>query len=101
MQNTVEAFEPDRHHRNVEPGGNHPHPRLERRDVEDAARGNTQLRDLFFFDMLERGIYLARRGMINLSLVHEKSHVDELLAAVEDFITIRQPLLSGKAAGLS
>ncbi len=68
------------------------------RNVEDAARGNTQLRDLFFFDMLERGIYLARRGMINLSLVHEKRHVDELLAAVEDFATIRKPLLSSKAA---
>ncbi|WP_340108281.1 aspartate aminotransferase family protein [Pikeienuella sp. HZG-20] len=66
-------------------------------NVEDAARGDARARDLFFFDMLERGIYLARRGMINLSLVHEQRHVDSLLAAVEDFITIRRPLLSGKA----
>ncbi|MGO4741374.1 aspartate aminotransferase family protein [Bosea sp. 2KB_26] len=67
------------------------------RSVEDVARGNMRLRDLFFFDMLKRGIYMARRGMINLSLVHEQRHIDALLSAVEDFAVTRRPLVSTKA----
>ena len=38
------------------------------RSPADAARGDARLKELFFFDMLAHGIWLARRGMMALSL---------------------------------
>jgi len=38
------------------------------RTAADTAAADASLRDLLFFDMLERGFYLARRGFIALSL---------------------------------
>jgi glutamate-1-semialdehyde 2,1-aminomutase len=43
--------------------------------------------------MLERGYYLARRGMIALSLELGESELDGFVAAVEDFLVVRAPLL--------
>jgi glutamate-1-semialdehyde 2,1-aminomutase len=60
------------------------------RDTKDA---DPDLRGLFFFDMLERGIYLARRGMINLSLPIGATETDALCAAFEEFVTVRGNLL--------
>jgi glutamate-1-semialdehyde 2,1-aminomutase len=59
----------------------------------DAAHGDPKLKELFFFDMLERGIYLARRGMVALSLPIGDAECDRLAAAVDDFLETRQPLL--------
>lgn len=64
------------------------------RTPADAARGNTDLRDLFYFDMLERGFYLARRGMIALSLEIGTAETDRLYTAIADFIEARGPLLA-------
>ena len=38
------------------------------RSPADAAKGDAKLKELFFFDMLEQGIWLARRGMFTLCL---------------------------------
>ncbi len=43
------------------------------------------LRELFFFDMLEAGIYLARRGMVALSLPVGAADLDRFVAAVSEF----------------
>jgi glutamate-1-semialdehyde 2,1-aminomutase len=59
------------------------------RSQADAAKGNQKLRELFFFDLLEQGIWIARRGMINLSLPVEDAETEVLLRAVERFIMRR------------
>src|SRR5271165_6261592 len=38
------------------------------RSQEDAERGNAALRDLFYFDLVARGIWFAKRGMFALSI---------------------------------
>jgi glutamate-1-semialdehyde 2,1-aminomutase len=63
------------------------------RSVRDTKDADPDLRGLFFFDMLERGIYLARRGMINLSLPIGPAETDALAAAFEEFVTVRGNLL--------
>jgi len=63
------------------------------RSPADAARGDAELRELFFFDLLARGIYLARRGMINLSLPITDADCDALVEAVADFLVERRSLL--------
>ena len=63
------------------------------RSAADAAQGNQALRELFFFDMLAAGIWLARRGMINLSLPLGDTECDLFVAAVADFIQARMALL--------
>lgn len=44
------------------------------------------LRDIFFFHMLKEGIYVGRRGFLNLSIVHEQRHVDQVVAAAKKFV---------------
>ncbi|MER8752589.1 aminotransferase class III-fold pyridoxal phosphate-dependent enzyme [Mesorhizobium sp. M1050] len=51
------------------------------------------LRELFFLDMLQAGFYLARRGMIALSLPVQQSDLDRFVDAVGQFANIRQRLL--------
>lgn len=55
------------------------------------------LRELFFFDMLEAGIYLARRGMVALSLPTQPRDVDRFVAAVAAFAERRAPWLVAAA----
>jgi glutamate-1-semialdehyde 2,1-aminomutase len=62
--------------------------------------GEEQLRELFFFDMLEAGIYLARRGMVALSLPVAAADLDRFVAAVASFAENRAELLrAGGVAG--
>ncbi|MBY3468764.1 aminotransferase class III-fold pyridoxal phosphate-dependent enzyme [Rhizobium laguerreae] len=51
------------------------------------------LKELFFFDMLDAGIYLARRGMTALSLPTTKRDLVQFTTAVSDFLDGRAPLL--------
>jgi glutamate-1-semialdehyde 2,1-aminomutase len=60
---------------------------------EDAARSDPKLKELFFFDMLAHGIWLARRGMMTLSLPIGDAECDALAAAVEEFLSVRRSLL--------
>jgi glutamate-1-semialdehyde 2,1-aminomutase len=52
------------------------------------------LRELYFFDLLAAGIYIARRGMIAMSLPIGDSECERLLAAVDEFCALRSPLLA-------
>ncbi len=60
---------------------------------EDAAKADPKLKELFFFDMLARGIWLARRGMMTVSLPVGDAECDALVAAVEEFLSGRRSLL--------
>ncbi len=64
------------------------------RNPADAARGDAGLRELFFFDMLDRGYYLARRGMVALSLEVGDAECEGFCGAVEEFVASRGPLLA-------
>ncbi|MGA2210131.1 MAG: aminotransferase class III-fold pyridoxal phosphate-dependent enzyme [Acidimicrobiales bacterium] len=52
------------------------------------------LKELFFFDMLAGGFYLARRGMVALSLEIGADEIDGFCEAVEEFVERRQGVLS-------
>ncbi|MDX2156476.1 MAG: aspartate aminotransferase family protein [Hyphomicrobiaceae bacterium] len=64
------------------------------RDEADADRGNQDLKELLFFDLLDRGVYMARRGMIVLSLAQDEDAFAKLEAAVEDFVRLRKRFLA-------
>jgi glutamate-1-semialdehyde 2,1-aminomutase len=65
------------------------------RSPADAAKSDQKLKELFFFDMLAQGIWLARRGMFALSLPIGDAECDKLAGAVEEFLSSRRPLLTG------
>ena len=54
-----------------------------------------KLRELFFFDMLEAGFYLARRGMAALSLPVSDADCARFTAAVREFVALRKGLMAG------
>jgi glutamate-1-semialdehyde 2,1-aminomutase len=64
-------------------------------NAADAAKGNAALLDLFYFDVLARGIWLAKRGMMALSIALNEADADRLVAAVEEFAETRAPLFAG------
>lgn len=68
------------------------------RSPADAAKGDQQVRELFFFDLLNAGVWIARRGMINLSLPIGDAECNTLVSSVESFIQKRLPLLEGSTA---
>jgi glutamate-1-semialdehyde 2,1-aminomutase len=69
------------------------------RSQEDADRGNAALRDLFYFDLVARGIWFAKRGMFALSIALDEQDGDKLADAVEEFAQTRVPLFDGIRAG--
>jgi len=69
------------------------------RSAEDVERGNASLRDLFYFDLVARGIWFAKRGMFALSIALDKQDGDKLADAVEEFAQTRAPLFDGVGAG--
>jgi glutamate-1-semialdehyde 2,1-aminomutase len=63
------------------------------RNATDASRGNQAMKELLFLDLLERGYYIARRGMIALSLMVGDAECDGFVGAFEEFLDLRGPLL--------
>ena len=62
------------------------------RNAADAAKGHAGLLDLFYFDLLARGIWIAKRGMMALSIALDEADADKLDGAVEEFAETRAPL---------
>ncbi|HQT77848.1 MAG TPA: aminotransferase class III-fold pyridoxal phosphate-dependent enzyme [Rhodopila sp.] len=60
---------------------------------EVAAKDDAKLKELFFFDMLANGIWLARRGMMTVSLPIGDAECGRLEAAVQEFLSTRQSLM--------
>ncbi len=69
----------------------HVHGRPVRRPADVA--NDPKLQALFHLEMLERGIYLARRGLSALSLPLDDADVDRFIEEVDDFCAIYRPLL--------
>jgi glutamate-1-semialdehyde 2,1-aminomutase len=63
------------------------------RTPAQAAAGNAAARDLFFFDAVRDGFWLARRGMMALSLPLTEADADAFAESVGEFIAVRGPLL--------
>jgi glutamate-1-semialdehyde 2,1-aminomutase len=60
---------------------------------DDAAKSDPKLKELFFFDMLAHGIWLARRGMMTVSLPIGDAECDALVGTVQEFLSARSSLL--------
>jgi glutamate-1-semialdehyde 2,1-aminomutase len=71
------------------------------RSQEDAERGNAQLRDLFYFDLVARGIWFAKRGMFALSIGLDDQDGDKLVDAVGEFAETRAPLFQAISSRLA
>ena len=56
------------------------------RNAKDAAKSDPRLRELFYLHMLEEEIWIARRGMMALSLAISQDDLDKVFAAVESFV---------------
>lgn len=63
------------------------------RSPSDLDGSDNDLRELFFLDLVDAGIWIARRGMINLSLPIGDRECDQLCAAVKEFVSTRKSLL--------
>ncbi len=63
------------------------------RTLDDMLRQDRALAALFHLDLLERGVYLSRRGNLNLSLPMAEAEFDQVADAVENFIAGRASLL--------
>lgn len=47
-------------------------------------RPDPRVKDLLFFALLERGVFIARRGLVALSLPFGDAEVDRFIAAFDD-----------------
>lgn len=58
------------------------------REIKNAAdvQQNMQLKDLFWFEMLEQKFWVTRRGFVALVLGTPQSELDRFVKATEDFI---------------
>lgn len=65
------------------------------RTPADLSGSDQRVKELMFFDLLEDGIWLARRGMITLSLPLGRSECDHLVDAMDRFVHRRADLLTG------
>jgi glutamate-1-semialdehyde 2,1-aminomutase len=74
-----------------------PHP-LPSCSWQDAGLGNAKLRDLFYFDLVARGIWFAKGGMFAPSIALDEQDGDKLVDAVEEFAETRAPLFDSIGA---
>ncbi len=63
------------------------------RNEADADAGNQELKELLYFDLLDRGVYIARRGMLILSLAQNEAAFAKLEAGIEEFVRVRRRFL--------
>jgi glutamate-1-semialdehyde 2,1-aminomutase len=67
------------------------------RRPDDLASGDDKVKELLFFDLLERGYYMARRGFVALMLVVTDRELDAFAGALEDIVTARREVLPPRA----
>ncbi|HEY9094978.1 MAG TPA: aminotransferase class III-fold pyridoxal phosphate-dependent enzyme [Hydrogenophaga sp.] len=63
------------------------------RCAADLAPSNGLMKELLYFDLLERGVYMAQRGLVALSLPFDEAACDTMVAAVEDAVRARVAVL--------
>jgi glutamate-1-semialdehyde 2,1-aminomutase len=64
----------------------------------DIARNDEKARELLYFDLIERGIYMGRRGFIALTLALTDADLDRAADAIGDAISARSALLKAQPA---
>ncbi|MFZ9765551.1 MAG: aminotransferase class III-fold pyridoxal phosphate-dependent enzyme [Ilumatobacteraceae bacterium] len=57
------------------------------RNAYEVAQRDSVLQELLYLGLLERGVYSASRGMMNLNLPHTDDQLAEVLAALTDTLT--------------
>jgi len=62
------------------------------RSIRDLKGSHVPLRDLFYFDMLREGFWIAKRGMINLAVPTTDADCAALEEAVDKFVASRSDL---------
>lgn len=62
------------------------------RSPADLAPASAALRELLFFDLLARGVFMAQRGFMALSLPFDDAACDEMVAAFDDALRVREDL---------
>ena len=70
------------------------------RSNADITGQDQRIKELLFFDLLEQGIYLARRGMAALSFEIHDAACDALAAAFDQFLKRRAALFATDASSL-
>jgi glutamate-1-semialdehyde 2,1-aminomutase len=63
------------------------------RSAADVQDGSADLKELFFFDMLKKGFFLAQRGMISLITVTTKGELETFVQAVREFLEERKDIV--------
>ncbi len=63
------------------------------RSAADLASSNQDAKELFYFDMVAAGIWIARRGFVALNVMIGDAEGDRFVAAVEEFVAARKALL--------
>jgi glutamate-1-semialdehyde 2,1-aminomutase len=67
------------------------------RSVADLAGSDPRVKDLIWFALLERGVYMARRGFIALSLPFGDAEVELFVAALDQVLTTYREILPAAA----
>jgi len=63
------------------------------RSADDLAGADDRFKALVFFDLLEHGIFLARRGLVALSLPFGETQADAFVTAMDAVVAHRRALL--------
>ena len=63
------------------------------KSAADIAAGNQDAKELFYFDMMAAGLWIARRGFVALTSMIGDAEADRFVSAVEEFVTARKALL--------
>ncbi len=69
--------------------------RGEIRSVDDLVAADQDAKALFHLEMLARGQYLARRGLMSLSLALSEDDLDAFADAAADVLAVHGPLMGG------
>ena len=63
------------------------------RSADDTARSDDRAKALIFFDLLARGVFMARRGFMALSLPFDEAACDRFAQALEEVVSAQQAVL--------
>ena len=67
------------------------------RSYADLAGTDPRVKDLLYFALLERGVFMARRGFIALSLPFGDAEVEQLLTALDEVLATYGAVLPAAA----
>jgi len=63
------------------------------RSPADAAKADQKLKELAYFDLISRGVWIAKRLMMALTLPMTDTDCDQIVGAVDEFLAVRGPLV--------